>query len=616
MVEVQTEPQGVKPKLGRNLSVVLLPLVIIPSIVILILVLFRIQSHLRQVAINTMFAAARGNASSFELMIGSQEQWIESIAADPNFLELVQNYLSSPANQGSSLEDELSVRRTQNTAAQNNELLLVQEPDGIILIATNPDLTGNTLEVQFELPESPSKGVIVTDGTIALSTPITLGAFKRLALESSLGEELFLVSLTSNKAFQDLSLQLTRMGNTIDPTGNLGGRTLIAISPNSLYSIQSDGSPTAIGDAAEHPVFSELDSFGSQSFTYKTNEGQAILGVTESTLDGRLAIIIERADVTLIESLSDFLPVVLLVLLALTLFSAYTIYQSTNRTLQPLTSLSEFAVRVSKGDWDYRVDEGREDEVGQLGSSLNLMAEELGTLYQSLESRVEERTKHIRTASEVARAVISIPNLDELLRQAVRLIKDRFGYDHVSIFLLDKDGANAILRETTSSTDEALKTVGHRLEVGSSSIVGQVTESNQPRIASDTDSDQKYSLDELLPGAHSEVAIPLQITGKSLGALAIQSYETDTFQKGDIEVLQTLADQLSAAIENARLAQVSTNAAERARLVSEITGQISGLMDPDQVLRTTALALHKALGEVEVEVRLSMSQDRITEGDE
>jgi HAMP domain-containing protein len=616
MVEVQTEPQGVKPKLGRNLSVVLLPLVIIPSIVILILVLFRIQSHLRQVAINTMFAAARGNASSFELMIGSQEQWIESIAADPNFLDLVQNYLSSPANQGSSLEDELSVRRTQNTAAQNNELLLVQGPDGIILIATNPDLTGNTLEVQFELPESPSKGVIVTDGTIALSTPITLGAFKRLALESSLGEELFLVSLTSNKAFQDLSLQLTRMGNTIDPTGNLGGRTLIAISPNSLYSIQSDGSPTVIGDAAEHPVFNELDSFGSQSFTYKTNEGQAILGVTESTLDGRLAIIIERADVTLIESLSDFLPVLLLVLLALTLFSAYAIYQSTNRTLQPLTSLSEFAARVSKGDWDYRVDEGREDEVGQLGSSLNLMAEELGTLYQSLESRVEERTKHIRTASEVARAVISIPNLDELLRQAVRLIKDRFGYDHVSIFLLDKDGTNAILRETTSSTDEALKTVGHRLEVGSSSIVGQVTESNQPRIASDTDSDQKYSLDELLPGAHSEVAIPLQITGKSLGALAIQSYETDTFQKGDIEVLQTLADQLSAAIENARLAQVSTNAAERARLVSEITGQISGLMDPDQVLRTTALALHKALGEVEVEVRLSMSQDRITEGDE
>jgi HAMP domain-containing protein len=616
MVEVQTEPQGVKPKLGRNLSVVLLPLVIIPSIVILILVLFRIQSHLRQVAINTMFAAARGNASSFELMIGSQEQWIESIAADPNFLDLVQNYLSSPANQGSSLEDELSVRRTQNTAAQNNELLLVQEPDGIILIATNPDLTGNTLEVQFELPESPSKGVIVTDGTIALSTPITLGPFTRLALESSLGEELFLVSLTSNKAFQDLSLQLTRMGNTIDPTGNLGGRTLIAISPNSLYSIQSDGSPTVIGDAAEHPVFNELDSFGSQSFTYKTNEGQAILGVTESTLDGRLAIIIERADVTLIESLSDFLPVLLLVLLALTLFSAYTIYQSTNRTLQPLTSLSEFAVRVSKGDWDYRVDEGREDEVGQLGSSLNLMAEELGTLYQSLESRVEERTKHIRTASEVARAVISIPNLDELLRQAVRLIKDRFGYDHVSIFLLDKDGTNAILRETTSSADEALKTVGHRLEVGSSSIVGQVTESNQPRIASDTDSDQKYSLDELLPGAHSEVAIPLQITGKSLGALAIQSYETDAFQKGDIEVLQTLADQLSAAIENARLAQVSTNAAERARLVSEITGQISGLMDPDQVLRTTALALHKALGEVEVEVRLSMSQDRITEGDE
>lgn len=127
-------------------------------------------------------------------------------------------------------------------------------------------------------------------------------------------------------------------------------------------------------------------------------------------------------------------------------------------------------------------------------------------------------------------------------------------------------------------------------------------------IAEDSQDQNEYS-DELLTGALSEAAIPLQIAGQPLGALDVQSVHKNAFKKEELEVLQTLADQLSAAIENARLAQESANAAERARLVSEITSQLSGLMDPQLVLQTATQALHRALGGAEIIVKLTTPED-------
>src|SRR4030042_2679722 len=100
------------------------------------------------------------------------------------------------------------------------------------------------------------------------------------------------------------------------------------------------------------------------------------------------------------------------------------------------------------------------------------MAEGLSGVYRALEQRVEERTRQIRAASEVARAAISTPDLEELLRRAVGLIRERFGYYHASIFLLDDSGENAVLRASTGDVGEALIARGHRLKVGSQSIIG------------------------------------------------------------------------------------------------------------------------------------------------
>ena len=110
---------------------------------------------------------------------------------------------------------------------------------------------------------------------------------------------------------------------------------------------------------------------------------------------------------------------------------------------------------------------------------------------------------------------------------------------------------------------------------------------------------------ELLPETRSEAAVPLQVAGTVLGALDVQSKELNAFTPEALEVLQALADQLSTAIQNARLAQDSALAAERARLLSGVTGQFGGLMDVESVLETAAHTLHRVLGQPEIVITLA-----------
>ncbi|MGD8604538.1 MAG: GAF domain-containing protein, partial [Anaerolineales bacterium] len=291
-------------------------------------------------------------------------------------------------------------------------------------------------------------------------------------------------------------------------------------------------------------------------------------------------------------------------LISISLITILVIIYATNRMLQPLGTLTEFAERISRGEWLHRVPEDRNDELGQLASAFNRMADDLSGMYRSLEDKVEERTRFIRTAADVARAVVATPNLDDLLRRTVNQIQDSFDFYHVSIFLIDERGEFAVLRESTGEVGQALKARNHRLKVGSQSIIGWVTEHNMPRVASEVSEDPVHFRNELLPETRAEAAVPLQVAGRILGALDVQSTEPEAFDESVIEVLQTLADQLSAAIQNADLAQTSATAAQRARMLSDITTQLSGIMDIDEVLQTTGRALYQALGQPEIMIKL------------
>lgn len=94
---------------------------------------------------------------------------------------------------------------------------------------------------------------------------------------------------------------------------------------------------------------------------------------------------------------------------------------------------------------------------------------------------------------------------------------------------------------------------GHRLEVGAQGIVGYVASSGKPRVALDVGADAVYFNNPYLPQTSSEMALPLVVRNRVIGVLDIQSEKPHAFQQEDVDIMQTLADQLAVAIENARL---------------------------------------------------------------
>jgi GAF domain-containing protein len=177
-----------------------------------------------------------------------------------------------------------------------------------------------------------------------------------------------------------------------------------------------------------------------------------------------------------------------------------------------------------------------------------------------LEKRVEERTTEIATktrqleaASTVARKIVEIRDLQLLLNNVVNGIADQFNLYHVGIFMLDDKEQSAVLQAASSEGGQKMLKLGHRLTVGQTGIVGYVTARGRPRVALDTGTDAVFFDNPYLPLTHSEMALPLIVRSHVIGALDIQSEKVNAFTEGDVEIMQTVADQLASAIENTRL---------------------------------------------------------------
>jgi len=239
----------------------------------------------------------------------------------------------------------------------------------------------------------------------------------------------------------------------------------------------------------------------------------------------------------------------------------------------PIARLTLVAEKVAQGDLNARAHQEAEDETGKLARTFNGMTEQLRQTLAGLEARVGERTAQLRAAAEIGQATASVRELNQLLPLALSLVRERFGFYHASIFLLDESGEFAVLRESTGEVGAMLKARGHRLAVGSQSLIGWVTWNRKPRVALDVGSDPFYFKNPLLPETRSELAIPLIIGDRLIGVLDVQSRLSNAFGDAEVQVLQTLANQLSVAIENAELFQrTQANLAEMSALYQKIAG--------------------------------------------
>jgi PAS domain S-box-containing protein len=228
--------------------------------------------------------------------------------------------------------------------------------------------------------------------------------------------------------------------------------------------------------------------------------------------------------------------------------------------------------------------------VGVLGIARDI------TELKNTEELAQKRAQQLQIAAEIARDTTATLDTQETLSKAVDLIRDRFGFYHASIFMLDSLGEYAILKEAAGQIGAVMKEKGHRLAVGSQSIVGQATARKEILVINDVLKEPNYYPNPLLPETRAELTIPLVVGARVLGAVDVQSKEFNVFTPDEIGVLKILADQLAIAVLNNTLyARTQENLGQH-RLLHQITVASASAQTVEDALSITVEALRTSRG--------------------
>jgi GAF domain-containing protein len=102
------------------------------------------------------------------------------------------------------------------------------------------------------------------------------------------------------------------------------------------------------------------------------------------------------------------------------------------------------------------------------------------------------------------------------------------------------------------------------------------------------------------------MSIPVKVRGETIGAIRLKKSEiSEAWSQDETNLAVALSDQLSGALESARLYRESQQRAARESLVSDISARISASARVDAIVRETVQELGQAIGNAKVTFRLN-----------
>lgn len=253
------------------------------------------------------------------------------------------------------------------------------------------------------------------------------------------------------------------------------------------------------------------------------------------------------------------------------IFTVASMLQLERGILARVTSISRSVGRIGlSGDLGERIPVSGQDELSSLSIIINQMLDTIQEGGTQLEERtselekssaqIQQRASQLEAIADVASSIASLQDVNELLPYITKTISERFGFYHAGIFLLSENKEYAVLRAANSEGGQKMLARKHQLRVGKEGIVGFAVGRKTTRIALDVGEDAVYFNNPDLPFTRSEMALPLTIGSDVIGVLDVQSEQPNAFSNEDVEVLNTLANQVAVAIENARLFEQSQRA--------------------------------------------------------
>lgn len=193
---------------------------------------------------------------------------------------------------------------------------------------------------------------------------------------------------------------------------------------------------------------------------------------------------------------------------------------------------------------------------------------------QRLAEQVKRRNEQLTVLNSVARIAVSTLDLERMLAAVTVQIKQGFGFGHVELYLVDEEaGALELAAQDSTFRPNA---PGYRLPIARG-LLGKACRSGRTVRVDDVLTDPDY-VAETPRETRSQLCVPVVAGTRVLALLNLESRHVAAFTDESVAVLETAADVLASAIENARLYQRAQEAAvleERSRLARDLHDSIS-----------------------------------------
>jgi HAMP domain-containing protein len=580
-------------KLGRTLVLAFLVVAMTPAVIIATFDHFSRRSQIRNNVLNNLELLATLHTNQIEQWIQAETTDLYTLAHEPPLERQIRNLLVTEQNEDEKQTIRLSIKsRLQNFMVQHPEFgeVFLLDADGQVIISTATVHEGELENLKIYFVQGREESYY---GPPAFSEEWnTLRLTFAEPLRYITGET---IGLMVGFVTPDPLTELIRVA----PGPEESGETYLVNERGILVSSLRNNVTPAPGDVvsslgSERAVMQE-----SGRGAYNNYANHPVLGVYRWLPEAQMGLLSEQ----MVDE-ADRAPFVWGIPIVATLSVAVTILLGNliaQRITQPVIQITESARRMVAGDLNQAVAINREDEIGTLGRAFNHMVSQLRTTVAGLEKEVAERTNMLQEANyrfqkraiqlevsaEVSRAAASILDPQELMQTTVDLIRARFGFYHVSFFLLDETGEWAVVHASTGAVGRQMVAQPHRLAVGGESMVGWVCAQRQPRVALDVGEDAVHFDNPLLPDTRSEMALPLRIGNRLLGALNVQSTAEAAFDDDDVRTLQGMADLVAIALENAHLFTETRRGVLHQQLVARVTDRMQRATNIADILTLT-----------------------------
>lgn len=292
------------------------------------------------------------------------------------------------------------------------------------------------------------------------------------------------------------------------------------------------------------------------------------------------------------------------IILALLLLAAVSVsFLLSQNIIRPLSRLTQVAQAIAAGKIDLQAKVESNDEIGTLAHSFNLMTSQLRDLISDLEQRVADRTKALITSNEVSRRILIILDQKQLVNEVVDQVQGAFNYYHAHIYLLNEDGDKLIMAGGTGEAGQMMLAQNHKIALGKG-LVGRAAQQNQAVLVSDVSKDPDWLPNPLLPDTKSEIAVPISIADQVIGVLDVQHNIAGGLQQADVDLLESIANQVAFAIRNARSYTELQTQAKSEMLIGSIGQKILNATTLEDTIQIAARELGRALNSQETRVVL------------